>query len=785
MMRLLRSCLPHSLVGRVFGLYTIALVGFVGVALGIFIQYQLHTELERSLLRAEALVEVISPAVTESAVIGDYDSIQKTLQRAIYHSDYARAVFIDMAGGAVRAERKDPPETDPPEWLVRRVARTLYDSNHTIVAGGRDYGVLRLSYADRRIAGGLWAQTRAAMAMALAGLAGGLLLIWLPLKHWLGNLGQIQSLQENMRFGVVGSPPSALADDAPIEFKRTFDVLSRVAADMHKQREQADVTLQAIADGVLTLDANGSVVLSNPAAARALGLAPDALLGRRVEELLPTLFSEGEPQGGYPAWSDRRVLVHRPGADARVLDTTLSPIADGSGMCWGYVLACKDVSEQHALDLRLQSEQRAREAALASLRSVLEGLMPQTSASRSGDMEAVSFMITRLVQSMREHSHQLKAIFALSPDGFVSFDLNRTVAYVSPAFTLLTGLEDTEVLGMTEVEFARQVAVQCDASGSALASLLDPGAPASTEAKKRHLLNIERPTRRTLEVSVRRDEERTISQIVHLRDVTHETEVDQMKSEFLSAAAHELRTPMSSIYGFIELMLTREMPPERQKDVLATVHRQTALMISIINELLDLARIETRRGKDFVIETLDLRSVIRQVVEGFRPPADRPAPELDISAAPVCVRADRSKLTQALSNLVSNAYKYSPGGGPVAIRTCELHQGRSVRLGVAVQDVGIGMSPEQLGRVGERFYRADATGTIPGTGLGLCLVKEIAQLLGGELVVASTLGEGTTATLWLPVPQGTHSEPMPLLDDFEAARPGTFSQARASQLQSA
>lgn len=781
MMRLLRACLPHSLVGRVFGLYTIALVAFVGIALGVFIHHQLNTELERALLRAEAMVEVISPTVTESAVIGDYDSIQKTLQRAIYHSDYAHAVFIDMAGGTVHAARTDPPETDPPDWLVRRVARTLYDSNHTIVAGGRDYGVLRLSYADRRIAGGLWGQTRAAMGMALAGLLGGLLLIGLPLRHWLGNLGQIQSLQENMRFGML-SAPSPLSDDAPIEFKRTFDVLSRVAADMHKQREQADVTLQAIADGVLTLDSHGRVVLSNPAAARALGRGSEALLGRRVEELLPALFAATDLRHGYPAWNNRRVLVQRPGGDSRVLDTTLSPIADGSGVCWGHVLACKDVSEQHALDIQLQGEQRAREAALASLRTVLEGLLPQTPAGRSGDMEAVSFMISRLVQSMREHSHQLKAIFALSPDGFVSFDLNRTVAYVSPAFTLLTGLDDTEVLGMTEVEFARQVAVQCDASGSTLSNLLDFASPPGMEPKTRHLLNIERPTRRTLEVSVRRDEDRTISQIVHLRDVTHETEVDQMKSEFLSAAAHELRTPMSSIYGFIELMLTREMTPERQKDVLATVHRQTALMIAIINELLDLARIETRRGKDFVIETIDLRGVIRQVVEGFRPPEDRSAPELDISLAPVFVRADRSKLTQALSNLVSNAYKYSPGGGAVVIKTCEQHQGRLMRLGVAVRDVGIGMSPEQLERVGERFYRVDTTGTIPGTGLGLCLVKEIAQLLGGELVVASQIGKGTTATLWLPVPQSTQTEPMPLLDDFEGFPPRNADQRRAERL---
>lgn len=771
MLRLLKRGLPRSLVGRVFGLYTLALVGFVGGALGLFFRYQFHTELERALLRAEALVVVISPTVSESAVIGDYDSIQRTLQRAIYHSDFSRAVFIDMAGGSVEAERADPPEVEPPEWLVRRVADTLYDSNQPIVAGGRDYGVLRLSYAERRIAGGLWSQTRTAMAMALAGLLGGLLLIWLPLKHWLGNLGQIHSFEENMRSGLLRIMPAGLADDAPIEFKRTFDALSRAAVDMQMQREQAEVTLQAIADGVLTLDAQGSVVLANRAAAAALGLSPDALLGQQVDALLPQLFELVDPSDRYAAWNGRRVLMKSADGSSKVLDTTLSPIIDANGARWGYVLACKDVSEQHALDIKLQSEQRARQAALASLRLVLEGLLPQTPASRTNDIEAISFMISRLVQSMREHSHQLKAIFALSPDGFVSFDLNRTVAYVSPAFTLLTGLDDTEVLGMNEMEFAKQVAAQCDVSGAGLYHLLDPSTDDAANGTTRHLFNIERPTRRTLEVSVRRGEGRTISQIVHLRDVTHETEVDQMKSEFLSAAAHELRTPMSSIYGFIELMMTRPMSPERQKDVLATVHRQTALMISIINELLDLARIEARRGKDFVIESLDLRDVIQRVVEDFGLPTDRPAPTLEISAMPVLVRADRSKLTQALSNLLSNAYKYSPKGGAVNVRTCEEHSGQQIRLGVAVQDFGVGMTREQLARVGERFYRADASGTIPGTGLGVSLVKEIAQLLGGELAVASEPGHGTTATLWLPMPQSTNTDAMPLYEEFPVTPP--------------
>jgi signal transduction histidine kinase len=109
-------------------------------------------------------------------------------------------------------------------------------------------------------------------------------------------------------------------------------------------------------------------------------------------------------------------------------------------------------------------------------------------------------------------------------------------------------------------------------------------------------------------------------------------------------------------------------------------------------------------------------------------------------------------MRQALSNVLSNAYKYSPGGGPVRVRLVRGHataEGPGT-VGIEVQDGGIGMSAEQLARVSERFYRADASGNIPGTGLGMSIVKEITELLGGRLALASEPGQGTTVTLWLP-----------------------------------
>jgi len=225
-----------------------------------------------------------------------------------------------------------------------------------------------------------------------------------------------------------------------------------------------------------------------------------------------------------------------------------------------------------------------------------------------------------------------------------------------------------------------------------------------------------------------------------------------MKSEFLSTAAHELRTPMASIYGFCELMLHRPLTPERQREVLQIVNRQTQRMIAIINELLDLARIEARRGTDFVLETLDLGALLREVVGEFRPPDERAPPLMQGLAAGALVRVDRNKLHQALVNVLSNAYKYSPAGGPVRVQLLrgEVAGDEAAPWGLRIEDPGIGMTPEQLARVSERFYRADASGTIPGTGLGMSIVKEIMGLLGGRLALASEPGAGTQVTLWLP-----------------------------------
>jgi signal transduction histidine kinase len=133
-------------------------------------------------------------------------------------------------------------------------------------------------------------------------------------------------------------------------------------------------------------------------------------------------------------------------------------------------------------------------------------------------------------------------------------------------------------------------------------------------------------------------------------------------------------------------------------------------------------------------------------------PDGRIAPTVSPEARSHWVNGDRRKLTQAVTNVISNAYKYSPLGGNVAIDLIESadDDNASSQFGIRVSDHGIGMTPEQLARVCERFYRADTSGKIPGTGLGMSIVKEIIELHGGQMDLVSKVDAGTTVTLWLP-----------------------------------
>ncbi len=359
--------------------------------------------------------------------------------------------------------------------------------------------------------------------------------------------------------------------------------------------------------------------------------------------------------------------------------------------------------------------------------------------------------------SLREHAEKHSAIFTLSLDGFVAFDRFDCVKYVSPAFTRITALSETAVQGLDAAAFSQRLSSVCvpRAQFSGVTALRAiQGVKGKPSSQKIELAG---EIKCVLEVGLRDSPMENISQVLYLRDITRESEVDRIKSEFLATAAHELRTPMASIYGFTELLLTQEFTEAERLDFLFTIFKQAELMVVIINELLDLARIEAQRGKDFKIVMLNLTDLVHEAVICFKPPDKRLSPVEPEAAKALWINADSNKLTQAFNNVLSNAYKYSPEGGSVEISYVSTAEGiqppsgtSQALTGIRVTDQGIGMTPEQLSRVCERFYRANTTGKTPGTGLGMSIVKEIIELHGGELEISSRIGAGTSVTIWLP-----------------------------------
>jgi len=362
---------------------------------------------------------------------------------------------------------------------------------------------------------------------------------------------------------------------------------------------------------------------------------------------------------------------------------------------------------------------------------------------------------------LREQIEQLSTIIELSSQGVVSFDRQRRVQYVNCAFLNMTGAVAGDVLGSDEETFSAWLQARCAGHANfpgvrILRGLLRVAAKGRSDPSEgRQLIELLSPHDTVLEVSLCESRSDAVPLILYFCDVTRETELNRRRGEFINTAGHELRTPLASIYGFSELMLNEEFSAEDRNEFLGAIYRQSELMLSIINDVVELSKIEVGRGKNFKFGREDAGKLIRNFAAGFNTPSGRNA--LDVSQKEVVrwILADQKMLTKALGNVVSNAYKFSSPDGKVSIEIVEPEENDHGGLvGLRVYDQGSGMSPEVVKRVGDRFFRADTSGKLPGAGLGMSIVKEIVDMHAGHLSITSSLGVGTTVTLWLPA-EGT------------------------------
>jgi signal transduction histidine kinase len=234
-------------------------------------------------------------------------------------------------------------------------------------------------------------------------------------------------------------------------------------------------------------------------------------------------------------------------------------------------------------------------------------------------------------------------------------------------------------------------------------------------------------------------------------------QMNKIKNEFLATMSHELRTPLNSILGFSDVLATADNINERQRKYVANILTSGRSLLTLINDILDLAKIEAGKMERHIVE-FSISDLVERATVAMTPLAERKniVIQTDIDPGIPLLRQDSGKLQQILYNLLSNAVKFTPQGGRVRV-SAEPAPGQMLNLVVA--DTGVGIPLEDQAMIFEKFRQGRAvagqqdalTREFEGTGLGLSIVKELSRLLGGEVLLDSEFGKGSTFTVRIPI----------------------------------
>jgi signal transduction histidine kinase len=370
--------------------------------------------------------------------------------------------------------------------------------------------------------------------------------------------------------------------------------------------------------------------------------------------------------------------------------------------------------------------------------------------------KAIEF--NRALRDISETRTRLRTLINRLSEGVMCINRQHRVVLANPTFlrmaasTTLTpwGLDCREVIGIAPLQD-----VICEAIRA-----MEGGDPNKLEETVQELVlhadDHPEDTIVLVRVSPFRDRPgRLVGAIVVLNDITALKNMDRMKSDFVSMVSHELRSPMNSVLMQLQVILeglAGDLTP-KQREILERAHEKIGNLAQMTTELLDLATIES----GLIISeksTLDMAAIIRDQVEFHRPKAESESicliAEIPESLPPI--RANRRNMEEILSNLISNAIKYSPNGGVVTVSA----EAAGDYLALRVRDTGLGMNEEETKKIFQRFYRVrnQDTRSIQGTGLGLAIVQKIVESHQGKIAVESIPQKGSTFTVWLPLEKG-------------------------------
>jgi len=504
----------------------------------------------------------------------------------------------------------------------------------------------------------------------------------------------------------------------------------RMAEEALKESEERFRTVaQTAKDAIITINSRGDVVFWNQEAKRIFGYSSDEITGRPITLIMSERFHEKHHRGmerlaktGKSDMVGKTVEKTGQRRDGTEFPMELSLAAWGTKEGDFYTGIVRDITE------RKQAEKK-----LKGYSENLERMVDERTQR-----------LNQALFDMEQARDRIDGILKSVADGLIVTDARNRVVLMNRAAENLLGVRFPELMdrpidiAVKDETLREELKKTPDKTGGHQFDFELPGDVPDHPRIMRA---------RTSIIHDKAGEESGIVTIIH--DVTHEREVDRMKTDFLSTAAHEIRTPLTSVQGFSEIMMMRnDLSPEERNKYLGYINKQSKGLAKIINDLLDISRIESGIGFSLERVWCAAGEGIKETVPYFQEQSEKHRFEVTLPGDDVKLFIDKDKMGQVLKNLVSNAIKYSPDGGLIRISGAALQD----EYRIAVEDEGIGMTPEQVEQVFDKFYRANTSETaVESTGLGMNIVKLIVEAHGGRVWVNSEFGKGTKVTFTIPL----------------------------------
>lgn len=483
--------------------------------------------------------------------------------------------------------------------------------------------------------------------------------------------------------------------------------------------------LEAAANGIIITDPSGIIQWVNPAFTRLTGYYIKEAIGESTRILRsgkqdPSYYEElWNTINSGKIWFGE-LINRRKNGSHYIEEQTITPVCNEHGKITHFIAIKQDITARKTAENELK-------LALSKLEvQYLEVERARSETRAILDATSEAMILISPENKFLWINRSFERLFSIKIKKVLNHSFNELLAHFERIFEDPSGLKD-------RFEFAMQTG----------------------DTQYREIVLQKWPQKRELEIYSVRVQNRNkehVGQLFVFRDVTHQREVERMKSEFVSLVSHELRTPLTSITGYTDMLLEGDAGDikEEQAEFLQVIKRNTQRLTKLVNELLDVSRIEAGAIKLNLVP-VDAATLVKEVVESIRPQIESKKQTIDVvfSENIPALMADANRITQILTNLISNAHKYTQEKGIITIK---VHVENN-KLCIDINDTGIGLTKDDQNKLFTKFFRSDNPDAkkIGGVGLGLWITRSLVEMHGGNITVSSIPGKGSTFSISLPL----------------------------------